>query len=75
MANISSVEHSVNIGISDAYYVDKLRHYYGICKCCMIIMQSANCKFPGAYFVPQSIHIISKNKEDKEKGWEEGIMG
>nr|XP_058950833.1 plexin domain-containing protein 1-like isoform X1 [Pocillopora verrucosa] len=30
VANISSVEHSVNIGISDAYYVDKLRHYYGI---------------------------------------------
>lgn len=57
VANISSVEHSVNVGISDAYYVDKLRHYYGICKCCMIIMQSANCKFPGAYFVPQSIHI------------------
>lgn len=30
VANISSAEHSVNIGISDAYYVDKLRHYYGI---------------------------------------------
>ena len=27
VANISSVEHSVNIGILDAYYVDKLRHY------------------------------------------------
>lgn len=30
--NISRAEHTVNIGISDAYYVDKLRHYYGICK-------------------------------------------
>ncbi|KAJ7372192.1 Plexin domain-containing protein 1 [Desmophyllum pertusum] len=30
VVNISSVEHTVNIGISDAYYVDKLKHYYGI---------------------------------------------
>jgi len=30
VTNISRAEHTVNIGISDAYYVDKLRHYYGI---------------------------------------------
>ncbi|KAK2564912.1 Plexin domain-containing protein 1 [Acropora cervicornis] len=29
--NISDEVHPVTIGISDAYYVDKLTHYYGIC--------------------------------------------
>lgn len=28
--NISNASHAVNMGISDAYYVDTLRHYYGI---------------------------------------------
>ncbi|KAL9966303.1 hypothetical protein ACROYT_G024357 [Oculina patagonica] len=30
VTNISSTKHSVNVGISDAYYVDKLKHYFGI---------------------------------------------
>ena len=30
--NISVEGHPVAIGISDAYYVDTLKHYYGICK-------------------------------------------
>jgi len=28
--NISRAAHPVDVGISDAYYVDKLKHYYGI---------------------------------------------
>ena len=32
MTNISRAEHAVNVGISDAYYVDKLGHYHGSCK-------------------------------------------
>lgn len=39
--NISNASHAVNMGISDAYYVDTLRHYYGICKYFLHIKSSS----------------------------------
>ncbi|RMX53140.1 hypothetical protein pdam_00021680 [Pocillopora damicornis] len=66
VANISSVEHSVNIGISDAYYVDKLRHYYGI-SCCTVTEH----KLPNWANISHLLHAedcaIQKEEQEQER--------